>query len=88
MDNFTMYAINKMLYETCGEDPNVVNEAKVTQISENAYHIQYRENDPYQGIDFKFRMNFIETVAHRYIVEFDIYESIYADTGSFEIKLI
>lgn len=90
MTKFMNYVLNKMLFETCGEDPDVIENVKITELSDYYYHIQYDEKNPYNGIDFKVEVQLEEdqdTIQHRYIAHFYIEQSVYGDNGAFEIEL-
>ena len=41
MTKMMNYALNKMLYETCGEDPDIIENVKITEISDSKFHVQY-----------------------------------------------
>ncbi len=80
------YAIKKMLFETCGEDPEMIANAKVTKIAPNTYHIQYSntEFDPYNEIDLKVQVTELPYNGYqddRYA--YNIFESVYGETGKF-----
>lgn len=94
MTNFMRYALTKMLYETCGEDPDLINNVKITefeQTEENRrFHVQYKENDPYEGLDFKVQITFEENpnvIKHRYTATYVICESVWGDPAVFDIEL-
>lgn len=73
-------AINQMLFETCGEDPELVENAQIVELAENDFHVTYKEDDPFDGLDFKFTVSPVNDTFH-----FNVYESVYADTGEFDL---
>lgn len=73
-------AINQMLFETCGEDPELVENAKIVEIAENNFHVTYKEYDQWDGLDFKFTVAPVRDTYH-----FNVYESVYGDTGEFDL---
>ena len=73
-------AINQMLFETCGEDPELVENAKIVEIAENNFHVTYKEYDQWDGLDFKFTVTPVRDTYH-----FNVYESVYGDTGEFDL---
>ena len=101
MSRLTALALYRMLYETCGEDPEMLNKAKVMPIfdsevwdSDCVYHITYKEKDPFDGIDLKVRISFIREerevegiTRYRDIAVYTITDSVYGDDGTFEIVL-
>ena len=80
MSNEIREAINQMLFETCGEDPELVANAEIEELAENNFHVTYKKYDPWDGLDFKFTVEPIQDTYH-----FNIYESVYADTGEFDL---
>lgn len=96
MTKFTQYILNKMLYETCGEDPDVIENAKIVELAENDFHITYKEDDPFDGVDFKVHIEVTREIReceripypdYRDVVTFTVSESVYGDDGAFEIVL-
>ena len=84
------YALNKMLYETCGEDPDIIENVKITEISDCKFHVQYKEKDPYDGLDFKVMITFEDdpnTIVHRTTATYVICESVYGDPAVFDLAL-
>lgn len=92
MNRTMQLAIYRMLYETCGEDQDLLNNAKITPIdnSDCKFHIQYKENDPMDGLDLKVMIKFYRDLVddrYRDIAIYTIVDSVYADDGSFELVL-
>lgn len=96
MSRLTALALYRMLFETCGEDPELLNKAKIIPIGEkeNNYHITYKEDDPFDGIDLKVEISFIREerevegfLRYRDIAVYTITDSVYGDDGTFEIVL-
>lgn len=73
-------AISRMLYETCGEDLELTENAKIEILAENDFHVTYKEHDQFDGLDFKFTVSPIRDTYH-----FNVYESVYGDTGEFDL---
>lgn len=85
-----MYAIYKMIYETCGEDRDTFENAEITKIDENTYHITYKPNNPYDGVDFRVKIELIENpdnIQHRVFCHYEVFHSVYGDDGEFDIDL-
>ena len=80
--NQELNAINKMLWETCGEDRDLLENASVTEISPNTYHISYKPDDPYDGVDFKVSIAIENNICH-----YSVFDSVYGDDGEFTIEL-
>lgn len=76
------YALERMLFETCGESQDVVENARVVMINANEYWITYKENDPMDGLDFKVKITELP-YNDKKIYHFHIYDSVYADNGDF-----
>ena len=76
----TREAINQMLFETCGEDQELVENAKIVELAENNFHVTYKETDQFDGLDFKFIITPVRDTYH-----FNIYESVYGDIGEFDL---
>ena len=95
MSRMNALALYRMLYETCGEDPEMLNKAKIMPVGEeDTYHITYKADDPFDGIDLKVHISFSREerevngfTRYRDIAHYDIYESVYGDDGSIEIIL-
>lgn len=99
MSRLTALALYRMLFETCGEDPDVLNEAKITPIyvsdewdSECVYHITYKEDDPFEGINFKVKMKILPRQTkppYKVVCQYFVYDSVYGDDSdeAFEIEL-
>lgn len=90
MTKFMNYTLNKMLFETCGEVPDVIENAKITEIAPNHFHITYKPSDPWNGIDLKVLIEIIEDDPyrqHRYIAHYSISDSVYGEDGDFTIEL-
>lgn len=84
------YCIYKMIWETCGEDQETFENAVVTEIAPNVFHITYKTYDPYEGMDFKVRITIDDrqTVApYKVVCQYDVFDSKYGDDGTFEIEL-
>lgn len=73
-------AIDQMLFECCGEDRELVENAKIVELAENDFHVTYKEYDSYDGLDFKFTVEPVRDTYH-----FNVYESVYGDTGEFDL---
>lgn len=93
--NLETYAIYKMIWETCGEDPDVLENAKIVKIADdgtygNHYHITYKEKDQFEGIDLKVRVHILpreKYSSHKIVCQYEVYSSVYGDDGAFEIEL-
>ena len=79
-----------MIYSTCGEDEDTLENTKVTELAEGYYHVQYKENDPYDGMDFKVRVTLMPSsisenghVTFKYTTS----ESVYGDDGEFTLSI-
>lgn len=81
------YALYKMIFETCGEDPETLENAKVTEIAKNTYHVQYKEKDPYDGMDFKVKLH-LDRLQGKPICYYDITDSVWGDNGTFKLDLV
>jgi len=87
-----MYALYRMIYECCGEDQDVLENAEISKIAPNKYHIAYKENNPYEGISFDVEISIIpnpspEVLQHMSIAHYSITNSVYGDDGEFDIEL-
>jgi len=78
------YALERMLFETCGEDQDIVENAKVIMIAPHEYWIQYSntEFDPYNEIDLKVKITTLP-FNEKKLYHFHIYDSVYGDDGDF-----
>ena len=76
------YPLERMLRETCDCNDEMLAEVKVSEYHPSDYHIQYKEDDPYAGFDFRVKITEVpyndEVIWH-----FHITESVYADDGDF-----
>lgn len=72
--------IARVLAETC-DKPDFVS-VKFHEITPTEYHIQYHENDPYEGLDFKIKVTELP-YNDSIIYHIHIYDSVYADDGDF-----
>ena len=87
-----MYALYRMIYECCGEDPEVLENAKITEIAPNTYHVEHNISNPYYGVAFDvaitIRDNMPRTMCqHSRIAHYAITNSVYGDNGEFDIEL-
>lgn len=74
--------LERVLFETCGEDMQIVEEATVRIIAPNVFHVQYKEDDPMEGIDFKILIvPEKHNGKHTYLCH--VFDSVYADNGDF-----
>lgn len=80
------YAIYKMIWETCGEDRETFENASVTEICPNNFHITYKTYDPYEGMDFKVKIAF-EIIEGKTVCHYSIWDSKFGDDGDFDITL-
>ena len=90
MTKMMNYALNKMLFETCGEDPDIIENVKITEISDRRFHVQYKEKNPYEGIDFKVMITFehhTDKIVHSITATYVICESVYGDPAVFDLEL-
>ena len=76
------YALERMLFETCGEDQELVENARVVEIDTDTYWITYKELNPYDGVNFKVKITRLPYNSEN-IYHFHVYDSIYADDGDF-----
>ena len=88
-ESMNRIAVNEMLYKTCGEDLELLMYANVEEVSPNKFHITYREDDPYEGIDLMLEIDQVyvdnykdPSVSVHYIVT----ESKYEENGDFTLE--
>jgi len=75
--------LERMLRETCNADDQVLENTKVTELEPSFYHVQYKEDDRWEGFDFKVKITELIHYPDDYIYHFLITESVYADDGDF-----
>lgn len=85
------YALYRMIYECCGEDQDVLENAEITEISPNHYHVQYKLENPYEGISFDVAITIEDNepliCQHTKKAHYTITNSVYGDDGEFDIVL-
>ena len=84
------YAIYQFLYHLCGQSDKIVRETKITQLSENEFHLQYDEF--LNEIDLKVRITKIYptvdyAVAEHEIYQYEVYDSVYDDDGTVTLHI-
>ena len=85
------YAIYQFLYHLCGQSDKIVRETKITQLSENEFHLQYDEF--LDEIDLKVRITKIYptvdyAVAEHEIYQYEVYDSVYGDDGTVTLDIV
>ena len=79
---YSNVVIERMLKETCDCTDKMLEDVKVSEYHPSDYHIQYKEDDPFEGFDFRVKITDIQT-ENGYVYHFNITESKYADNGDF-----
>jgi hypothetical protein len=83
-----MYALYKMIYECCGEDQDVLENAKITEIGPNAYHVEHKITNQFEGVALDVAINITEDpMSHTRTAHYAITNSVYGDDGEFDIEL-
>ena len=80
------YALYKMIWETCGEDKETLENVTVIELLPNVFHVGYKTYDPYEGMDFKVKISF-KTANGKTVCHYDIWDSKFGDNGDFDIIL-
>ena len=76
------HALERMLFETCGEDRELVENAKVVEIDTDTYWITYNELNAIDGLNFKVKITELP-YNDKTIYHFHVFDSMYADNGDF-----
>lgn len=88
IDRIDRLAIDLMLFSTCGEDPEILEYAKITEISPNTYHITYKEDNQFEGIDLKVKIAWkTDLIGSSSYFEYTVFDSVYADDGEFTLRI-
>lgn len=86
------YALYKMIFETCGEEPEMLENIHISEISPSVYHLQYKEKDPYEGVDLKVKVKLLRKKDRKGIyfdyAEYTVFDSVYGDDGTFNLSLV
>lgn len=82
---YTNKVLEKLLFETCGEDNELVENALVEEVGPSKYHITYKKENPYEGLDFVAQITEIP-YDDKLIHHINITESVYGDNGDFILE--
>lgn len=87
-----MYALYRMIYECCGEDQEVLENAQITEIAPNKYHVEHNISNPCTGVGFDveitIRDNMPRTMCQNSrIAHYNVTNSVYGDDGEFDFAL-
>lgn len=74
--------IERMLKETCDCTDEMLEEVNIDQIRTDEYRVYYKEDNPYEGFDFCFKITYLRH-DEKDLFHFHIFNSVYADDGDF-----
>lgn len=81
-------ALSMMLFSTCGEDEELMENAEIEEIAPDTYHVEYMIADPFKGVGLTVHIN-REMYAHGQcsVFHYNVLSSAYGDTGEFTLEI-